>query len=117
MNTQTTQQASFAERFNHFYAHTFLPEHQHPATVALHHLGVVLGLVSLVAAALAASKWSWLALLFPLVHAAPGLIAHRLFERNAVVGDVRITRKDYPLWWFILANHRMAWQAVKGLGR
>ena len=34
-----------------------------------------------------ASPMPWLALLYPAVHAAPGLLGRRLFERNAVVGD------------------------------
>jgi hypothetical protein len=44
--------------------------------------------------------------------AAPGLIGHRLFDRDAEVGDLRITRSDYPLWWFIRANHRMTLDVI-----
>jgi hypothetical protein len=51
-------------------------------------------------------EWAW-GLLYPVVHAAPGLIGHRLFERNAEVGDVRLDRTDHPLWWFIIGNHLM----------
>ena len=49
----------------------------------------------------------WWMLLFPLVHVAPGLIGHRLFDRNEAVGDARVFRTDFPLWWFVVANHRM----------
>ena len=49
----------------------------------------------------------WFALAFPVVHALPGLIGHRLFERNAAVGDIRVTRKDHPPLWFIAGNHLM----------
>ncbi len=90
-------------RFSEFYRHHFLAEHQHPLTVALHVGGTIAGVVFLAAALL--SRWPWAALLFPVVPAAPGLIGHRLFERNAAVGDVRVTRTDFPPWWFIAAKH------------
>jgi hypothetical protein len=54
----------------------------------------------------------WLLVLFPVMHAAPGLIGHRLFERNVHVGDLRINRKDYSPIWFIVANHRLAWDLL-----
>jgi hypothetical protein len=89
--------------FKHFYRAHYIPEHQHPGTIALHFIGTVAALVLL---GLAATVWPlWSALLFPVVHVAPGLIGHRLFERNAAVGDVRVTRKDVPLWWFVVGNH------------
>ncbi|KNZ34355.1 MAG: hypothetical protein AD742_03015 [Methylibium sp. NZG] len=79
--------------------------------------GTVAGLVWLPLA-----LWSplpWLALLFPVVHAAPGLVGHRLFERDAKVGDVRVLRKDFSPLWFIAANHRLtfelAWRAARRL--
>jgi hypothetical protein len=99
--------------FSDFYRSVFLPEHRHPANVALHVLGTVLGL-ALVPAALALGL-PWLILAFPVVHAAPGLIGHRLFERNAAVGDIRVTRKDHSPLWFIAGNHRMSWElATRG---
>jgi hypothetical protein len=98
--------------FESFYRQTFLPEHRRPANVALHALGVVGGL-GLVAWAFWAAQ-PWWALAWPVVHAAPGLIGHRLFERDAAVGDLRVTRKDAPSWWFIAANHRMVWDLVRG---
>ena len=96
--------------FSVFYANVFLPEHQHAVTVALHALGTVLGLV-FCAAALASSQPGWV-VLFPVVHAVPGLIGHRLVERNAAVGDLRVTRTDYSPLWFIAANHRMTWELL-----
>jgi hypothetical protein len=105
MNTRP----SFAE----FYEQHFLPEHRHPANVALHVAGTLLGLAWLPIALFALGSPLWL-LLFPLIHAAPGLIGHRLFERNAAVGDVRVLRKDFPSRWFIVANHRMSWDLLTG---
>ena len=32
---------------------------------------------------------------------------NRLFERNAVVGDVRVLRRDFSTLWFIAGNHVM----------
>jgi hypothetical protein len=99
-------------RFDTFYREVFLPEHRHPANVALHVAGTL--------AALALVSWAlwrgpgWLALPFPLVHAAPGLLGHRLFERNAAVGDLRVTRQDHSPLLFIFANHRMTWQLLTG---
>jgi hypothetical protein len=101
-----------SKSFSHFYQHVFLPEHRHPANVCLHLIGTVMGLAFVAAIAAGAVAW-WLGLLFPLVHAAPGLIGHRLFERNAAVGDVRVMRKDHPPLWFIAANHRMCWDLVR----
>jgi hypothetical protein len=104
------QKTSFSE----FYVQVFLPEHQRPANVALHTLGTILGLAYVASVLLWASPWFILA--FPAVHAAPGLLGHRLFERNLAVGDVRITRKDYSPLWFILANHKMAFERLfKGM--
>jgi hypothetical protein len=97
--------------FTRFYQHVFLPEHQHPATVAMHVLGTLASSALIVAVMAGSIAW-WLALLFPVVHAAPGLIGHRLFERNSLIGDVRVTRRDYPPLWFIVGNHRMLWDLV-----
>jgi hypothetical protein len=97
-------------RFKDFYANVFLPEHQHPINVALHVLGTVLALVHLVAVLLLVMPW-WV-LAFPVVHAAPGLLGHRLLERNLAVGDLRFARKDYSPLWFIAGNHVMTWELV-----
>jgi hypothetical protein len=96
--------------FREFYQSVFLDEHKHLGTVVLHVLGTVAGLALLISVPFGLSAW-W-ALLFPLVHAAPGLLGHRLFERNADVGDVRVTRKDYSSLWFIAANHWMTWDLL-----
>jgi hypothetical protein len=89
--------------FRQFYQNHYITEYRHPANVALHIFGTVGGL-AFVAWALA-SPMPWLAILTPIMHAAPGLAGHRLFERSAAVGDVRVSRKDFPVWWFIVANH------------
>jgi len=92
--------------FRAFYRTTYRYEHRHPANLALHVIGVFLGL-GVIAASLTVWPW-WTIVAFPAAHGVPGLIGHRLFERNQAVGDIRITRKDHPLWWFIIANHLMA---------
>ena len=97
--------------FNDFYRDVFLAEHVHPANVALHVLGTLAGAALVLAAVLTGQPW-WL-LLFPFVHALPGLLGHRLFERDASVGDLRVTRSDHSPLWFIAANHRMTWELVR----
>jgi len=103
---------SFAQRFELFYQQEFLREHRHPANIAMHVLGTVLS-AAFLGWVLTQSFW-WAALLYPLIHGLPGLAGHRLFERSAALGDLRIDRKDFPLWWFILANHRLCWDLVAG---
>jgi hypothetical protein len=92
--------------FREFYKQVFLPEHRHPANVALHVLGTMLGIVYAIGVLYLSSPWLLVA--FPVVHALPGLVGHRLFERNVVVGDIRVLRKDYPPLWFIAGNHLMS---------
>jgi hypothetical protein len=92
-------------RFKRFYKEVFLSEHRNPANVALHVFGTILGVIFVGAVSL--FGFPWLALAFPVVHAAPGLIGHRMFERNSAVGDLRVTRKDYSPLWFIAGNHLM----------
>ncbi len=89
--------------FREFYANHYLPDHQHPANVALHVAGTI-GSAALAIAALA-SPMPWLGLLYPVVHAAPGLIGHRLFDRNPDIGDIRFIGGKFPNLWFIAANH------------
>jgi hypothetical protein len=96
--------------FPAFYNTVFLAEHTEPTNVALHVLGTVAGLTFVPAVWL--MGWPWLALMFPVVHAAPGLLGHRFLERNLEVGDVRVTRTDYSPLWFIAANHRMTWELI-----
>jgi hypothetical protein len=90
--------------FAEFYRHHYLPEHRQPANVALHLVGTVAGLAWLAAVPPLGLSFAWW-LLFPVIHAAPGLLGHRLFERNEKVGDLRVLRKDFPAPWFIAANH------------
>jgi hypothetical protein len=47
-------------------------------------------------------------------HAVPGLVGQRLVERNAAVGDLRVTRTDYRILWFIAANHVMTFELLTG---
>ena len=101
--------------FMGFYRNTFIPEHQHPANILLHVVGVAAS-AGLIVFAVYSGEWAW-GLLYPVVHAAPGLIGHRLFERNAEVGDVRLNRTDHPLWWFIIGNHLMVVDLLFGGAR
>ena len=99
--------------FNEFYAQHFLAEHRHPGNVALHIVGTLASAVFVPAVLLNAQPW-WV-LLYPVVHAAPGVLGHRLFERDAKVGDARVFRKDFPLWWFIAGNHKLTWDKAVAL--
>lgn len=101
--------------FKTFYCEHFLAEHRHPANVALHVFGTVASLAFLAGAL--ASSLPWLLVLYPLVHAAPGLIGHRLFERNAAVGDVRVLRADFSPLWFIAGNHVMTFDLLRAWWR
>ena len=94
---------STAPSFRQFYTAHYLPEHQHPLNIALHCVGTLLGLAWL--PAMWVAGWPWAMLLFPVVHAAPGLIGHRVCETNVAVGHARVTRTDFPFYWFIVANH------------
>ena len=99
-----------------FYKDHFQAEHQHPVNRGLHVFGTLLGTAFVPVALL--SAWPWLALLYPVVHAAPGLLGHRLFERSAQVGDVRVLRRDFSPLWFIAGNHVLTYaSAVSGLRR
>lgn len=93
--------------FSAFYRDVFLPEHRHPLNVALHIFGTLAGLAWIAAILSAPGLWKLAVLLFPVIHAAPGLIGHRLVERSETVGDARWRRRDFPAWLFILANHRL----------
>lgn len=94
--------------FGTFYREVFGPEHRHPLNRALHIGGTLAGLAWVAWLLTWPPGPAWLALLlFPVVHAGPGLIGHRLVERSAQVGDARWRRTDFPGAWFILANHRM----------
>ncbi len=98
--------------FRQFYAQVFLAEHTRPMNIALHLAGTALSTAVLVTVGLGGSPWLLLA--WPIAHAVPGLIGHRLFERDAAVGDVRLDRKDFPLWWFMVGNHVMTLAVLTG---
>ncbi len=92
--------------FEEFYATAYREDHSHPVNLALHVVGVCAGL-GVIAASFTVWPW-WTVLGFPVAHVLPGLVGHRLFERNEDVGDARLTRTDFPIWWFLIANHLMA---------
>jgi hypothetical protein len=98
--------------FKEFYKEVFLQEHKHAYNIALHCLGTILGLAWIVFIIL--NLPLILLILFPIIHALPGLIGHRIFERNEVVGDFRFTRKDYPNYFFIIANHLLLLEVLTG---
>jgi hypothetical protein len=106
----TTSAPAPAKSFSDFYRLVFLPEHQHLGNVCLHVAGT-LGSLAFVVLMFINATPAW-ALLHPLLHALPGLLGHRLWERNASVGDVRVTRKDYSPLWFIAGNHWMTWDLL-----
>lgn len=58
------------------------------------------------------SNPSWPAQSFAPKYAAPGLLDHRLYERNVQVGDVRVLRKDFSPLWFIAGNHVLTYEVV-----
>jgi hypothetical protein len=93
------------QNFMDFYRTQYREEHRVRANVVLHLIGVAAGLTVI---GVGLTIWPiWTILLFPLAHAFPGLLGHRLFERDQTVGDVRVTRKDVPAWWFLVANHML----------
>ncbi len=101
--------------FQAFYRDHFQAEHRHPVNRGLHIFGTLLGTAFVPAALL--SSWPWLVLLYPVVHAALGLIGHRLFERSAQVRDVRVLRNDFSLLWFIAGNHVLTYKAAVAVMR
>lgn len=92
--------------FRQFFATAYRADHRHPVNLALHIIGVFAGIALIIASLTVWPLWTIIG--FPLVHVAPGLVGHRLFDRDAAVGDLRLTRTDYPLRWFLVANHLMA---------
>ncbi|WP_108975304.1 Mpo1-like protein [Leptospira ryugenii] len=101
---------SFRSRFYPFYNEVYLPEHRDPRTVLFHVIGTVMGLVWIPFATFYLHPI--MLVCFPIIHGLPGILAHRLFERNEEVGDLRINRKDYPNLWFVIANHIITFQLV-----
>jgi hypothetical protein len=97
---------SFAE----FYRTVFLPEHRQPVNIALHIGGTIMS-AALIPWSISVG-WPWLIVSYPVVHALPGLLGHRMLERNAQVGDVRVTRKDFSPLWFIAGNHVLTYEVI-----
>lgn len=93
-----------------FYSTTFKAEHTHWANIFLHVCGTLLSLAFPIWAVLS-GRWLWLPL-YPVVHAAPGLLGHRLFEQNKQVGNLRVFRTDYPGYWFLFGNHVMTFELL-----
>jgi hypothetical protein len=104
---------AFYKEFSRFYNNQFTAEHQNSLNIFMHVFGTVGSAVFLIWA-LTSTYW-WLALLYPAVHALPGLLGHRLFEKSPELGNLRINRTDFPLWWFIIANHILTAKVAKGL--
>lgn len=98
--------------FMKFYYESFLFEHQRRANRMFHYFGVYLSLCVIPVAVYFLNPLILLAYL-PL-HGVPGLIGHYFFEQDKKVGNLRVTRKDYPIYWFIAANNLMAFQALVG---
>jgi hypothetical protein len=114
MNSAPRQRGTFGD----FYRHVFLPEHQHPVNRVLHVFGTLAGLAYIVCILMLPVWPNWIALaFFPIIHAAPGLLGHRWLERNQDVGDLRWRRTDFPTWWFIVGNHRLAAEIALSLLR
>lgn len=108
MSTEPNQ--SHQTTFREFYRGAYQDDHKTLPNKVLHIFGTISGLMLLLASLTVIPIW-W-ALLFPIVHAAPGLLGHRLFERNPELGDVRFVGGHYPGLWFIWANHLMTAQAL-----
>jgi hypothetical protein len=109
-----SEQIQSAERgsFIQFYRGAYRNDHSTWPNRALHIAGTIAGLMLLAASFTVIPMW-W-ALAFPVVHAVPGLIGHRLFERNAQLGDVRVFQGEYPGLWFMAANHMMMIEVLTG---
>lgn len=99
-------------KFWKFYENDFKKEHTVPLNIALHVLGT-LSSVFFVCWVLWTGRWFML-ILYPVVHAAPGLLGHKLFESNPNVGDLRVFRNDFPGYWFLIGNHVMTVQVMMG---
>jgi hypothetical protein len=97
--------------FWNFYHGAYTNDHSRFPNRMLHHVGVVSGLTLLAASITIIPIW-W-ALAFPLAHALPGLIGHRLYERNPQIGDLRVFDGTYPGIWFMIANHIAFVRAIR----
>jgi hypothetical protein len=100
-----------------FYRGAYQKDHKAWQNRALHVFGTLSGL-AILGASLTFIPIYW-ALAFPFVHAVPGLIGHRFFDRNSEIGDVRFIGGKYPNLWFMAANHLMTgevlWQLIRSI--
>ena len=82
--------------------------------VYLHVLGTILSILYLILCVNVLSPWYLL--LYPIVHATPGLIGHKLYEpsNDPSVGDTRVFRTDFPGYYFLAGNHVLTWQVLTG---
>jgi hypothetical protein len=107
---QTGRTSAKSDGFKQFYNGAYRNDHATMGNRVFHIVGTLAGL-ALIAASLTILPLWW-AFAFPVVHAGPGLIGHRLFERNSVLGDVRVFQGMYPGHWYMLANHIMTGHAL-----
>lgn len=106
-----TMRSSFMD----FYHGAYADDHATWPNRALHLFGTFSGLALIIASITVIPVYCVFA--FPIVHAVPGLIGHRLFERNAALGDVRVFSGTHPSWWFMVANHLRGGEALLNLVR
>jgi hypothetical protein len=99
--------------FMQFYHSAYRDDHSTWPNRAFHITGTIAGLTLLAASFTVIPVW-W-ALAFPVVHAVPGLIGHRLFERNPEMGDMRVFHGNYPGLWYMAANHMMTAQTLRDI--
>ena len=89
-----------------FYRDHFVAEHQHPLNVGRHIACTLAGTVFLPVAL--ASPMPWLALLYPVVHAALGLLGEPLVRAQCGGGRCAgFAPRDFSPLWFIAGNHVM----------
>lgn len=108
MAARTAPAPAAALSFREFYYEHFLNEHTHPVNIALHVVGTIASLLFLGLV----YENPWLLPLYPVVHAAPGLVGHKIFEPNHAAGDLRIFRTDFPGIWFLFGNHVMTFRLL-----
>jgi hypothetical protein len=101
--------------FKQFYNGAYRDDHATMGNRVFHIAGTLAGLALIAVSLTVVSLW-W-ALAFPIVHAVPGLVGHRLFERNSALGDIRVFQGKYPGHWYMLANHMMTGRALLDMVR
>ncbi len=106
-------QSSVSSDFWAFYRGAYQEDHKAWQNKALHIFGTLSGVALLIASLTVIPIYC--ALAFPVVHAVPGLIGHRFFDRNLELGDVRFIGGKYPNLWFMAANHLMTGETFLAL--